>query len=689
MKHLVASLGLPGIEISAVFAQPELTAQNWPRAGTLARVTCVAIASLAAVAYSAKAQEASPGVRLIVGQPGGPAAPTPTAEPAQPGTQPISARVMTRSGALLQLLDRAAEFIMREDPIAASTRGDLRFNDQLRDESPEAYDRRLSELKEMLAGVKALDRTSLAAGGFGDEDALDADLLQYELELQIATAELKLEQMPVNSMDGPHVWLPQLAEMVPMRTAKHVDDYVTRLEKMPLQIDQIIEQMRRGLAAGRTAPKVVLKHVLASIRSHASPTFLTVEGVKESPFYRPLRTAWASDTAKARGTKAIQEGLVPAFDRLGKFLETTYIPACRESIGYGQSIDGTKAYDVRLRSFTTTQMTASEIHALGLSEVARLRAAMDRVIDATDWPEKSMSPESRFAAFLAYLRTNPRFYYTHAEQMLSDYRDLCKRIDPELPKLFRTLPRNTYGVRAIPKFAAMTSPAAYCYPGSYRSGVPSYFMVNTYDLTQRPKYGMVSLTLHEAAPGHYFQLAIADELESVHTFRTLTGYTAYVEGWALYCEQLGMEMDPQPGMRAISSQPSAEGKGFYKDPYDDFGRLSDEIWRACRLVVDTGMHAFGWDRARALAYMMENTAGTELDLTSEIDRYISWPGQACAYKVGQLTISRLRASATQRLGDSFDIREFHDQVLLGGALPMPVLEKRVERWITQRIAAKK
>lgn len=593
---------------------------------------------------------------------------------------------MVRNAALLEVLDRTVDFMMRSDPIAASTRGDMRFNDVLRDESPAGYAQRLEEAQSLLAAVREIQRGQPAGGGgsLAEEDALDADLLEYELSLFVATAGLNLEQMPINSMDGPHVWLPQIADQVPMRTGKHIDDYVSRLERMPVQIDQLIEQMKLGVIAGRTPPRVVLKNVLEGVASHASQAYLSEKGSLESPFYRPLRGVAASEAARTRAGLAIRGGLVPAFARLHTYLKDVYIPACREQIGYTQSVDGGAAYDLRLRHFTTTSQTAKEVHELGLAEVTRLRAEMDRLIDVTDWPGRVGSGPERFAAFLAFLRSDSRFYYTDAEEMLSAYRDICKRIDSELPKLFRTLPRNTYGVRAIPRFAAKTSPAAYCYPGSYRAGVPSYFMVNTYDLTQRPKYGMVSLTLHEAAPGHAFQLAIADELDTVHTFRTLTGYTAYVEGWALYSEQLGLEMDPHPGLRVMNAQPNAAGKGFYTDPYDDFGRLSDEMWRACRLVVDTGMHAFGWERSRALAYMMENTAGTELDLTSEIDRYISWPGQACAYKIGQLTISRLRASATTRLGDRFDIREFHEQVLSGGALPMPVLEKRIERWILLR-----
>ncbi len=643
-------------------------------------VSLLAATTLQTIATAQNASSSSPGVRVITGETSAQAA-----AGAASGASPLSAKVMARDPRVLKVLDTYVEYQMREDPISASIKGDTRFNDQLRDESPAAYTRRAAEVRGMLAEARGIPRAGLTA-----EDLLDLDLLIYELTLATEFVPLMREQAPINSMDGPHVWLPQLADQVPVRTPQQLNDYVTRLTKIPLQIDQLIEQMKLGLATGNTPPRVVMKHVVAGARTQADPAYLspqrggTGSGTR-SPFYRPLHSADAA--LQERALLAIEEGIVPAYSRLADFLQNTYIPGCRESIGFSQSAAGQAGYNIMLRHFTTTDLTAEQIHAIGLSEVARLRSAMSDVIDRTDWPDKdkfTSSPDSanaRFAAFLAYLRSDPRFYYTDAEEMLRDYRDICKRIDSQLPTLFRTLPRNTYGVRAIPKFAALTSPAAYCYPGSIRSGVPGYFMVNTHNLSQRPKYGMISLTMHEACPGHHFQIAIADELESVHQFRTLTSYTAYVEGWALYTEQLGLEMDPLPGLRSLNTLNTPSGTGFYTDAYDDFGRLSDEIWRAARLVVDTGMHAQGWTRQQALDYMLANTAGTELDLNSEIDRYISWPGQACAYKIGQIAISRLRSRAEETLKEAFDLRAFHDVILSGGALPMPVLEQRVDRWI--------
>jgi len=619
------------------------------------------------------AQESSPGVRVIPQSP----------KPAEPGAAAafknppgVARKIMTRSGPMLELLDDYVEYQMRANPVWAGTLGDERYNDRLRDDSPGACAGRLEELNTLRERLRRIDRA-----GLGEEDALDADLLDYELSLAIDGAALFPEQMPINTMDGPHVTWPQIADMIPLRTPKQFADYASRLEKMPAAMQDTIAQMRAGMVAGRTPPRLVMKHAVAACLAQATPEIEA--DPTASPFYRPFRGR-ADDAAAARARVAIASGIVPAFRSLAAFLKDEYIPACRETIGLSRGIDGAAAYAQRLRFYTTTNLTADEIHEIGLREVARLRSEMIGLIAETDFPEKgSLSGDALFAAFLAYLRSEQRFYFTNEEEMLTGYRDICKRLDPELPRLFRTLPRNTYGVRAIPRFASSTSPAAYYYPGSARSGVPGYFMVNAGRLDQRPRYGMVSLTIHEAVPGHHFQGSIADELDAVHTFRTLTSYTAYVEGWALYAEKLGLEMNPGPGLRRLDAEHANPQRGFYADPYDNFGRLSDEIWRACRLVVDTGLHAKDWTRERAIAYMLENTAGTEADSVSEVDRYISWPGQACAYKIGELTISRLRARAEERLGPKFDLRAFHDAVLLGGALPMPALEARVNRWAEQ------
>jgi uncharacterized protein (DUF885 family) len=364
------------------------------------------------------------------------------------------------------------------------------------------------------------------------------------------------------------------------------------------------------------------------------------------------------------------------------------VPACRDSVGISQGVDGIRAYEVALKSHTTTDLTPQQIHEIGLREVASLRREMLATIRETDFDEtlgKGLSDDDLFKAFIQHHRESDASYWPDGDSMMRDYRELAKRIDPELPRLFRTIPRNQYGVREIPRFAARTSPAAYYYDGSLRAGTPGYFMVNTTNLRQRPKFAAISLTIHEAVPGHHFQIALADELEGVHPFRTQLGYTAFVEGWALYSERLGLEMAGGAiGNATRPAELAPSERGLYAAPLDNVGRLSDELWRACRLVVDTGLHAFNWPREQAINYLLENTAISSHDATSEVDRYIGWPGQACAYKIGQLKILELRERAQQQLGAAFDVREFHDIVLLGGSVPMPVLEERVNRWLASK-----
>ncbi|HEX8878243.1 MAG TPA: DUF885 domain-containing protein [Phycisphaerales bacterium] len=593
------------------------------------------------------------------------------------GVTPTQTRTPGRDARLLALLDRFYDLICQADPVGASTRGDLRFNDRLPDVGPEALAAQRAEAAAILNEVRKLDRAALRG-----EDLIDADLLEYTLDLGERGSKFLPEQMPINALEGPHISLPQMYLQLPLATEQQVADYVARLEKIPTLIDQQIANMRAGMKVGRVPPRVILAETVTGIRAHCTPEIAARPST--SPFYTPLRIRADADPLAARAGKAIASGIVPAFERLAAFMESEYLPACRDSIGASEGVDGIGFYEHQLRSHTTTALTAQQIHDIGLAEVARIKAEMMRVIDETDWADKGKyadpsQSEQRFAQFVAYLRKEPRFYFKSEQEMLDGYRAIGKRIDPELVGLFATLPRLPWGIRPIPRFAAPSSPAAYYYPGSTKSGVPGYFMVNTYDLNQRPKYGMISLTLHEAVPGHHFQGAIADEIPTQHPYRSAMWYTAHGEGWALYAESLGLEMGDDP-----RSTTNPNGRGLYGDPYDYFGRLSDEIWRACRLVVDTGMHAFGWSRQRAIDYMLANSAGTELDTVSEIDRYIGWPGQACAYKLGEIRIHALRERASRTLGPAFDKRLFHDELLNAGSIPLAVLEKRIDRWIENR-----
>jgi len=599
------------------------------------------------------------------------------ASPAIPQFKPTQTQINGRSPDVLRILDEYYDLQMRSSPEMASSKGDLRFNDDLSDVSAAAIARDRAQARSILDRIKAFDRKAL-----NEADVIDLDLLEYTLEVALDSARFFPEQQPITALSGPHIELPQLYLSIPLQNDALLADYAARLEKIPVLIRQHIANMKDGLKAGRVPPKVILAKSVELTRGLAGDDALADPTL--SPFYAPFRARPAGDAISARAAKAVREQVVPSFRELADFLEKEYIPKCRESIGAGQGLDGIAYYESNLRRETTTPLSAQQIHDIGLKEVARIKAEMMRVIDETDWADRDKyKGEERFAKFVEFLRTDPRFYFTDDKAMLDGYKVICKSIDPDLTRLFGVLPRLSYGIRPIPRFAAPSSPAAYCYPGSIKSGIPGYFMVNTYDLSQRPKYGMWSLSLHEAVPGHHFQLSIADELEGLHPYRTMLQYTSYVEGWALYSESLGLEMGDSP---RTPTNPTS--RGVYADPYDYFGRLSDEIWRACRLVVDTGMHAMGWTRQQAIDYMLANSAGTELDTVSEIDRYIGWPGQACAYKIGELKIVELRARAEAALGSGFDVRAFHDEVLGAGALPLSVLDKRIDRWIEKQRAAK-
>ncbi len=363
-------------------------------------------------------------------------------------------------------------------------------------------------------------------------------------------------------------------------------------------------------------------------------------------------------TAEAK--QAYAEQVKPAFQRLHDFLEQTYLPKARKSIAATDLPDGQAWYAYRVRQMTTTNLTPKEIHEIGLGEVKRIRVEMEMVKNETGF-------KGTMQEFFMYLRTDPKFYFTDKNELLKSYRDIAKRIDPELIKLFKTLPRTPYGVIPVPSYAEKSQTTAYYYPGSPDAGRPGYFFANTYALETRPKWEMESLTLHEAVPGHHLQIALSQELGQLPEFRRNNwGYTAFVEGWGLYSESLGEDL------------------GLYKDPYAKFGRLTYEMWRAIRLVVDTGMHSMGWSRQQAIDFFMENAGKTEHDIVVEVDRYIVWPGQALAYKIGELKIKELRAYATKELGAKFDIREFHDEVLRHGAVPLSVLETNIKGWVERR-----
>lgn len=579
---------------------------------------------------------------------------------------------------LRALLDEDLEAQARRDPIEASVRGDRRYDHLLPDPSPRAERAWRDDAITRLRALDAIDKNALS-----DENRLNAALLRHELTSRVDGSRFRPWQTPITQMHGAQQTLPQLPDRLLFTTRKHYEDYLARLEGVPAHIDTTIANMREGMLDGRTPPRITMGSVAAQARAHGGAKY--GREPMTHAMYKPFLALETTDPLAERARLAITESVAPAFERLADFLESDYVPNCRVSIGALDSVDGLVWYDWTLTQHTTTSLSAQEIHDTGLREVSRIRAEMMGVIARSDFRDRNrLQGDALFRAFLDYLRTDSRFYFDSAEELLAAYRDIAKRMDGELPRLFKTLPRTPYGVREMPAFIAPSAPTAYYYPGSLKSGTAGWFVANTHALDQRPRYEMIPLTLHEACPGHHLQIALALEMEDVHEWRTLLGYTAYVEGWALYSERLGLEVGgpedgPAPG--------SPHYRGMYHDPYDDFGRLTYEMWRAMRLVVDTGIHAMGWTREQAIEYMLSNSGLSRTNVEREVDRYIAWPGQACAYKLGELFIRALRERAERELGENFDVRDFHHEVLKRGALPLRTLEEEVGRWIEKQTPA--
>ncbi len=518
----------------------------------------------------------------------------------------------------------------------------------------------LGMFMERLAGV---DRESLSPAV-----RLDYDLLKREITHSLDSFQFKRWMMPIHQRGGPQQDLPQFAHSIPFRTRADWDEYAKRVTRLGAAVRDTRDMMVQALAEGLVPPKVVLEGVLGQFDAVQRGGLRELE----APMASMPATIPADEQARLRQLvhDSRLDALLALFE-LRTWLAEEYFPKALDSVSVSDQPMGADYYGFQLRHFTTTTLSAKAIHDTGLAEVARIRAEMMAVIGTTEWfsadpTRAALEPDARFASFVAFLRTDPRFYHSSAESLLSGYRDICKRIDAKLPEFFGVLPRQPYGVREIPRFMAPSQTTAYYQFGSMKAGLPGWFYANTYALDQRPRYEMVPLSLHEAVPGHHLQIAIADEVEGIRQFRRSVDSTAFVEGWALYAERLGIPM------------------GLYDDPYDNFGRLLYEMWRACRLVVDTGMHAFAWPRAKAIDFMRTNTALSELNIEREIDRYIAWPGQATAYKIGELEIRRIRASCESRLGERFDLRAFHDHLLGAGPLPLDILAARMDAWCDAR-----
>jgi uncharacterized protein (DUF885 family) len=539
-------------------------------------------------------------------------------------------------------------------------------NNRWMDDSPSGIEKRKKHLADSLATLKGISRDALPPG-----EQLNYDLYKQLLEtsqqgLQYGDDPLPFRfvvphnlWMPINQMEGLQQESASTLANTPHQSVAEYEIVLQRLKALPTAVDQQVELLKVGLAKGYTPPKIALRDVPKQIADliPADPmASALLQPFREFPAAIPeADRKRLTDEAK----KAYTENVAPAFQKLHDYFAATYLPACRDNIAATSLPNGAAAYSFHVGWQTTTELTPKQIHEIGLSEVKRIRAEMDKVIASTGF-------KGSFHDFTEFLRTDARFYYDKPDDLVNGYRIIAKKIDPELAHEFGKLPRLTYGVCPIPDFKAPSQTTAYYQPGAPEVGRPGCYFVNTYNLHARPKWEMEALSLHEAVPGHHLQFALAQEQENVPEFRKHVGYSAFVEGWALYGESLGEEL------------------GLYKDPYSKFGQLTYEMWRAVRLVVDTGMHSMGWTRDHAIQSFKDNTGKTDQDITVEVDRYIVWPGQALAYKLGQLKIRELRAEAEKRLGPKFGVRKFHDEILEQGAVPLTVLEPRVKQWIASQ-----
>ena len=556
------------------------------------------------------------------------------------------------NAALAALLADEWNYRLQQDPLQATGYGVHDYNDRLTDVSPAAFERHAAQDRQFLARLAAIDTNSLTIN-----DQANAKLFRFELESRLANTKFKTWRIPFNSDSGFHSGLLFILEQSPFKTAQDYENYLARLAALPEYIDQQIANMRIGLQDGFTIAKEILPKVEPSFAALTSKTYA------DSAFYKPF--THLPDTIGiaqrealiGRGQSLVQDQVLPAFTKLHRFFRDADSKQARPTLGASALPDGKAFYAQQVRYFTTRDLSPEKVHELGRKEVARIRAEMDDIIERVGF-------DGSFKDFLQFLRTDPQFYVRTADDLLNRAARIAKRIDLQLPAYFATLPRMSYGVEPVPDAIAenyTTGRAVSPVPG-LRGGI---FWVNTYALNTRPLYNLPALALHEGMPGHVLQIALGQEQASGPDFRKHLYISAFGEGWGLYCERLGLEM------------------GIYQDDYEKFGRLTYEMWRAGRLMVDTGMHAMGWSRAQAIDFFVENSALSLHNINTEVDRYISWPGQALSYKMGELTIIELRKHAEAKLGEKFDIRRFHDAVLAQGAVTLPMLEAQVERFIAQ------
>ncbi len=548
-------------------------------------------------------------------------------------------------------------FALESKPLIATLVGDHRFDDKLDDLSQEGFDKWTRKAEDLLARLQRIRRESL-----GPRDILNYDLFARELQQRVEAARFRPNLMPIDQLNGPHIDIPQLTALQRFATVTDYENWVKRLQAFPAQIDQTIYSLEEGLKTGIVLARVTAEKVLSQIKLQI------VSAPESSELYKPAEkfperfSQAEGDRLSGRMKDAITQHVVPAYQKLFDFMQNSYLPGCRAEIGLWALPEGEARYKFYVRSYTSTLLSPGQIHELGKKELSRIHNEMKLVMDKVGF-------KGDLQAFFKHLREDSRFHNTSAESILSGYREILARIETRIDQLFGKVPRAQCEIKPVEEYIAAEAPLAYYFPAPDDRSRPAYFYANTYKPESRPTYDMEVTAYHEAVPGHHFQLSLQQELKDLPNFRRhggyiWPGYIAFTEGWGLYCEVLPKEL------------------GLYEDPYSDFGRLASDVFRAARLVIDTGIHYLKWTREQAIDFFEKNTALSTHDIVAEVERYVVLPGQALSYKIGQLKILELRSKAEKALGKRFDLKAFHDELLADGALPLDLLENKMQNWIS-------
>ena len=566
-----------------------------------------------------------------------------------------AAEIEGRRAQLLALFDEEWQYELRSDPEDATSLGDNRYNDRLTDRSPKFYRSDEQTRRKFLARFEAID-----PAGLSEQDALSRELMIRKLRQDIAGARFKPWEMPVNQMNGPHLSLLELVSLTPFNSVKDYDDYLSRLHQVPGMLEQVTANMRQGMKDRLMPPRYLLEKVVPQTQEIANTE------ADASPFAKPVKSFPAGISAddqkrlRAAVLAAINSEILPAYKRFAAFVRDDYAPHGRSEPGVWALPDGGERYRYEVKVMTTTDLTPEEIHQIGLKQVAETEAEMLALAHKLGFND--------LASLNEHIKNDRKFYATSGEQVLDLYTRYTRQMEKQLPKLFGRLPQNKLEVIPMDPFRSRNAVPADYMPGAQDGSRPGHINVNEWDPEHRLTLNIEAIAYHEGVPGHHLQISIGQELKDLPAFRKNGDYTAFIEGWALYSERLGKEI------------------GFYEDPYSDYGRLENEMWRAIRLVIDTGVHEKHWSREQMVDFFHRYTAMDEPNVQTEVDRYIAWPGQALAYKLGQLEILRLREQARQKLGSKFDLRAFHDEVVGSGPLPLDVLHTQVENWIGAQAA---